>query len=173
MRRSSSLTTGSNWNMSPTSRSCLPPNGCRMLRENTRNTLSMKSMISARTMLISSITISSTSRRILRFSDVYFIVARRLRTEYRSSSGSSGWKGSLKKLCKVVPPAFMAAMPVGARMTCFFLVFAHIWRRNVDLPVPAFPVRKSERLVYCIICRACCNSLLSVSSIGINFCIVS
>ena len=105
----------------------------------------MKSMRSALTMLISSMTMSSTSRRIFRFSEGSFIVERRLRIEYRESSGSNGWKGSLKKLCRVVPPALIAAMPVGARIMCFFFVFAQMWRRKVDFPVPALPVRNSER----------------------------
>jgi len=34
-------------------------------------------------------------------------------------------EGSLKKLCIVLPPALIAAMPVGASTTCFFLVFSH------------------------------------------------
>ena len=38
------------------------------------------------------------------------------------SSGSKGWNGSLKKLWRVLPPALMAAIPVGARTTYFFLV---------------------------------------------------
>ena len=77
--------------------------------------------------------------------------------------GSKGWKGSLKKLCKVLPPALMAAIPVGARMMCFFLMVAAMWRINVDLPVPAFPVRKSERRVNCMIWRAFCISSFSKS----------
>lgn len=40
-------------------------------------------------------------------------------TEF-GSSGSKGWNGSLKKLWRVLPPALMAAIPVGARTTYFF-----------------------------------------------------
>ena len=149
--------------MSPTSKSCLPPNGSLMFRQYTRSTLSMKSMMSARTILISSMMMSSTSRIILIFSELYFNVFRMLRTEYILSLGSRGWKGSLKKLCRVLPPALMAAMPVGARTMCFFLVLAAMYRRKVDLPVPAFPVRKSERRVNCMIWSAFCNSALSRS----------
>lgn len=32
----------------------------------------------------------------------------------------------------------------GVRTTYFFFVLAQIYRRNVDLPVPAFPVRKTD-----------------------------
>ena len=53
-------------------------------------------------------------------------------------------KGSLKKLCNVLPPALMAAIPVGASTTCFFFVFAQMYFRKVDLPVPALPVRKTD-----------------------------
>lgn len=120
------FTTGSSWKISPTRSSCLPPKGSRMLRQYTRNILSRKSMISARTILISSMMMSSTSRIIFIFSELYFRVLRMLRTEYMLSLGSSGWKGSLKKLWSVLPPALMAAMPVGARMICFFLVLAAI-----------------------------------------------
>lgn len=101
----------------------------------------------------------------LDFSELYFNVFRMLRTEYILSLGSRGWKGSLKKLCRVLPPALMAAMPVGARTMCFFLVLAAMYRRKVDLPVPAFPVRKSERRVNCMIWSAFCSSALSRSII--------
>ena len=46
---------------------------------------------------------------------------------------------------------------------CFFFVVAAKLRINVDLPVPAFPVRKSERRVNCMIWSACCISALSES----------
>ena len=36
------------------------------------------------------------------------------------------------------------AMPVGASTTCFFFVFAQIYFRKVDLPVPALPVRNTD-----------------------------
>ena len=82
---------------------------------------------------------------ILRFAPVYFSVSRMFFSENLVSVGRMGWKGILKKLCNVTPPALMAAMPVGASTTCFFLVLAQIYLRKVDLPVPALPVRKSER----------------------------
>ncbi len=40
----------------------------------------------------------------------------------------------------VCPPAFIAATPVGARTTYFNFVFSTKYFRNVDFPVPAFPV---------------------------------
>ena len=65
----------------------------------------------------------------------------------RIKRGRRGWKGNLKKLWSVAPPALMAAMPVGASTTCFFLVCSQMYRRKVLFPVPALPVRKSERCV--------------------------
>ena len=120
-------------------------------------------MMSALTMLISSMIINSTSLMSLIFSALYLSVLRIFLTEYRLSSGSKGWKGSLKKLCKVAPPALIAAIPVGARMMCFFLVVVAIYFKSVDLPVPALPVRKSERRVNLTIWSAFCNSGLSKS----------
>ena len=45
----------------------------------------------------------------------------------------------------VVPPALMAATPVGATITVAFGDVSLMCLRKVVLPVPAFPVRKSER----------------------------
>lgn len=56
----------------------------------------------------------------------------------------------LEKLCRVLPPALMAAMPVGANTTCFFRVWLQIYFSKVDLPVPALPVRKTELRVNCM-----------------------
>ncbi len=133
--------------MSPTSRSCLPPKGSRIFLQYMRRTLSIKSIMSALTILISSIMISSISLSRRHWSLLYFSDLRMLRGLYLVSFGSKGWNGNLKKLCSVQPPALIAAMPVGASMTCFFFVLADMYRRKVDLPVPAFPVRKRERRV--------------------------
>jgi hypothetical protein len=38
----------------------------------------------------------------------------------------------------------MAAMPVGASTTYFFFVVWQMYFKNVDLPVPAFPVRNTD-----------------------------
>lgn len=51
---------------------------------------------------------------------------------------SDSYRGSF------VAAALMAAMPVGASTTCFFFVFAQIYFRKVDLPVPALPVRNTD-----------------------------
>ena len=115
---------------------------------------------------------SSNSRSSFRFSPLYFNVSRMLRALYLLSLGNRGWKGSLKKLCRVEPPALMAAMPVGANTTCFFFVLAAMYLRKVDLPVPAFPVRKSERRVNCMIWSAFCSSLFSRSICSISFVMV-
>ena len=110
----------------------------------------MKSMMSARTIEISSIMISSVSRTSFWWAELYFRKSFSLRKLNRGSSGRSGWKGSLKKLCRVLPPALMAAMPVGANTTCFFRVWLQIYFSKVDLPVPALPVRKTELRVNCM-----------------------
>ena len=70
---------------------------------------------------------------------------------------------SLKKLCRVLPPALMAAMPVGANTTCFFFTLAHTYFRKVDLPVPALPVRKTDWRVNWMRFSASWNSGLRVS----------
>src|SRR5690606_25070855 len=51
-------------------------------------------------------------------------------------------KGRRNCECIVTPPAFRAAMPVGATTTNGLWVRAPRFFRNVVLPVPAFPVRK-------------------------------
>ena len=63
----------------------------------------------------------------------------------------------------MAPPALMAAMPVGASTTCFFFVVAHTYFKNVDLPVPAFPVRKMELRVKVTRSSACLNSGVDMS----------
>ena len=57
--------------------------------------------------------------------------------------GMKGCSGSWKNEWIVTPPAFMAAMPVGATTTTLFLDSSTTFRRNVVFPVPAFPVRKT------------------------------
>ena len=44
----------------------------------------------------------------------------------------------------MLPPALIAAIPVGASTICFFLVTSQTYFRKVDLPVPAFPVRNTD-----------------------------
>ena len=56
--------------------------------------------------------------------------------------GTKGDRGSWKNEWMVMPPALMAATPVGATMMLRFLLRSLRVRRNVVLPVPAFPVRK-------------------------------
>lgn len=85
------------------------------------------------------------------------------RGEKSGSSGKSGLKGILKNECNVCPPTLTAAIPVGASTTCSFLVWAQIYLRKVLFPVPAFPVRNTERCVFCIIFHAFWNSMLSRS----------
>jgi hypothetical protein len=48
----------------------------------------------------------------------------------------------------VDPPAFMAATPVGARMTNLLEIDCAMYLRNVVFPVPALPVRKIDFPVY-------------------------
>ncbi len=47
----------------------------------------------------------------------------------------------------VTPPALIAATPVGATTAICFCVSSFKRRRNVVFPVPAFPVKKTERAV--------------------------
>ena len=47
-----------------------------------------------------------------------------------------------------MPPALMAATPVGAVTAIFLKLFSRMNFRNVVFPVPAFPVRKTERDVW-------------------------
>jgi len=44
----------------------------------------------------------------------------------------------------VTPPAFKAAMPVGATTMVFLWVVFMIFFKSVVFPVPAFPVRKTD-----------------------------
>lgn len=60
----------------------------------------------------------------------------------------------------MLPPAFMAAMPVGASTTARFRVASLNLRRNVVLPVPAFPVRKTFAPVLSTKCHTNSKSLL-------------
>lgn len=62
-----------------------------------------------------------------------------------------------------MPPALMAATPVGAAMTKFLCVVLAMCRRNVVLPVPAFPVKNKEREVQFIKSAARAKVLLEVS----------
>lgn len=66
----------------------------------------------------------------------------------------------------VDPLAFIAAMPVGAKTTYFFLVVSHRYLRKVDLPVPALPVRKIDCRVRVIKSSAFLNSALFISIVG-------
>ena len=73
--------------------------------------------------------------------------------------GMNGWSGSWKNECIVTPPAFIAAMPVGATTTTLFLDSSTTLLRNVVLPVPAFPVRKTLFPVFSTNSHAVFNSL--------------
>ena len=64
--------------------------------------------------------------------------------------------------------ALMAAIPVGASTINFFLTISQRCFRNVDLPVPAFPVRKTDCRVRVIKSKALLNSGLDVSIIGVK-----
>ena len=55
--------------------------------------------------------------------------------------GMNGVKGSWKNEWMVMPPALMAATPVGATTINRFDDFSTTVFRNVVLPVPALPVR--------------------------------
>ena len=92
-------------------------------------------------------------------------------SELRRSSlslGGMGLKGKRKKEWMVCPPALSAEIPVGASMTCSFLVWALTCLRSELLPVPARPVRKILRLVSSTSCRRYCISRFSGSGIRIS-----
>ena len=93
---------------------------------------------------------SSTSLISLRCDFLYFKNSKiRPSVKLRSgSSGKIGRNGILKKECIVLPPALIAATPVGANTICFLFVWSHIYRKKVDFPVPAFPVRNTDCEVY-------------------------
>ena len=65
----------------------------------------------------------------------------------------------------VTPFALTAAMPVGATIIHFLAMFCQSVFRKVDLPVPAFPVRKTDLSVVLINSEAS----LKVSLISIVF----
>ena len=70
---------------------------------------------------------SSISRISFSFSPLYFFnVLRMFWHCILHRWVGEGGNGSLKKLCNVEPPALIAAIPVGARMMCFFFVVAAI-----------------------------------------------
>ena len=66
----------------------------------------------------------------------------------------------------VVPPALIAATPVGARTTKRLSVVPVIYLRKVVLPVPAFPVRKTDLPVSLTYLSAASNTL-SFSTVSI------
>ena len=161
---SPSLATGGSWSISPIIRSCTPPNS-NWFRRTVRSTASMASITSARTMLISSITRSSS----LRIS--WSLSRRKGRVEreggsstcIQGSRGASvgttiGPKGSWKKECMVTPPALMAATPVGASTAICLGARRTSSRRKVVFPVPARPVRNRQLSVLAMNSRASCAS---------------
>ena len=111
--------------------------------------MSTASSRSARTIDISSIISRSnvlmiftlSLRRLLYFSGIWYSVTSSL------TSGRYGHRGSWKNEWIVDPPAFIAATPVGASTTNLFEVSDVMYFRKVVLPVPALPVRKTDRPV--------------------------
>src|SRR5580692_4059091 len=77
--------------------------------------------------------------------------------------GRKGPKGSWKKECRVVPPALMAATPVGATTAIFLKLFSRICLRKVVFPVPAFPVKNTDLEVWLTNLTARSNTGLFVS----------
>ena len=86
------------------------------------------------------------------------------------SQGHSTPSGRPKKEWMVLPPAFTAATPVGARTTKFFFTSSWTIFRKVVFPVPARPVRKKELLVFAIISYASFCSLFVLSNCAFIFC---
>src|SRR6056297_3092173 len=117
----------------------------------------MASKRSARSMLTSSTIKSSSFLSMLRLAACILTCWRRVWGVFSSNAGASspmycsaGIKapnGSWKRECRVTPSALMAAMPVGAATMVFLWVRRRMSWRNVVLPVPARPVRKTWQLV--------------------------
>ena len=127
------------------SSSCTPPNGVlgRYLR--CLSSVSIASNRSALTILTSSMMSRSISWiTLLRCLRICIDEMSCLRI---SSVGRNGVNGSWKSECSVVPPALMAATPVGAATTICFVDVCCIFCRSVVFPVPAFPVRNMDLLV--------------------------
>ena len=75
-------------------------------------------------------------------------------------SGTKGVNGSWKNECRVIPPALIAAMPVGAKTIMRLGESSFKRRKKAVFPVPAFPVKKRDMPVSSTICRARCHSEL-------------
>ena len=67
----------------------------------------------------------------------------------------------------VTPPALIAAIPVGAKITIRLGVCSFNLLRNVVFPVPAFPVRNKCVPVFSMNCHASCSS--GLFSMGFKF----
>ncbi len=66
----------------------------------------------------------------------------------------------------VLPPALMAATPVGAQTAICLNVFCLMYFSRVVLPVPAFPVKNTGWLVWLINSSTFSNcGLISISAI--------
>ena len=122
----------------------------------------MASSKSLRTIDISSIIKRSSDAIILRFS---LLKSNLLST---LAPGTKGAKGSWKKEWMVMPPALMAATPVGATTMLRLLLRSTTILRNVVFPVPALPVKKILRPVYSTKSHAVSSSLFR--SIAITVC---
>src|SRR5665213_1929864 len=157
--------TGGNWYKSPMHNNCTPPKGTSCLLRTDLKIVSIASIVSQRTMLISSITNSSLLRRIScrRFTNFIFPSNSLLLAEV----GKNGLKGNWNKLCKVTPPALIAATPVGAATIIFLEQFSFKYFRKVVFPVPALPVRKIFSLVS--VTKRYARSNISLCSIGFTF----
>jgi hypothetical protein len=74
---------------------------------------------------------------------IFIFENRRISPPSRVVPGMSTPNGNWKNECIVTPPALMAATPVGATTTIRLGERLRSSRRNVVLPVPARPVRKT------------------------------
>ena len=143
-------------------KTCTPPKGALFLRIVCR-LKSIASSKSALSILTSSMTKSSMLRRIAFFWPLIGTFRPKVDlVSKRNSSLNSGafksgikaWKGSWNKEWMVTPCALSAAIPVGATTTVFLWVALRIWCNKVVFPVPALPVRKTDRWVWLMNCSA-------------------
>ena len=152
MRSSSGVTTGVSCAKSPIISNCIPPKGSPCSR-NLRNTASIASSKSARTIDISSIISKSDEAIIFLFS---LLKSNLLST---LAPGTYGENGNWKNEWMVTPPALMAATPVGATTIGLLRDCSTTAFRNVVFPVPALPVKNMLCPVFSTKSHAVCTIL--------------
>ena len=146
-------TIGGSWNKSPIRIIWTPPNGS-LLFLFFFNDLSIASRRSALTNDASSISIVSNSFK-------SFLSLKVFMSLLLINLG-----GNLKKEWIVLPLAFIAVIPVNAKITYFLIVFCLKYSSKVDLPLPAFPVINILLLLFSILLIKPLNSSVIIKFSG-------